>query len=118
MDQNQPVFTLALDRNVFLQYTNWENDDTGPKSIPHHADPYHGHPCDLLVFHQGYFDNTNINACAFSIAVFSVISCLQEKFYPQFNLSDPDNSFNAALKLKLQETHWMKGHKFVQIVIQ
>ena len=113
MDQDRPIFDHALDWNAFIQQSNWENDDTGQKSIPHHADPYPGHPCDLLVFHQGYFNNTNINACACGIAVFAVVSCLQEKFYPQFNLYNADNSFNAALKLKLQETHWIKGHKFV-----
>ena len=107
-----------MDRNTFIQQTDWENDDPGPKSIPRHAYPCPGHPCDLLVVHQGHFNNNTVDACAFNIAVFPVVSCLQEKLYPQFNTTGPDNSFNAALKLKLQETHWRKGHKFVQIVIQ
>ena len=63
-------------------------------------------------------DNIDLGAGAFSIAVFPAVSILQKRFYPQFNITVPDYSFIAALKLKQQETHWRKGHKFVQIVIQ
>ena len=118
MDKDRSVFNLALAGNVFIQQTNWENDDPGQKSIPRYADPCSDHSFDLHFFHQRHFNNTEFNASAFSIAVFPAVSFLQKKFYPQFNLTGLDYSFIAALKLKLQETHWRKGHKFVQIVIQ
>lgn len=118
MDQDKPVFTPALDRNVFIQHTNWKNDDPGQKSLPYHADPRHGRPCDLSVFHQRHVYNIDFDACPLNLAVFTSVSGFQEEFYPQFNLDLTDYSCIAALKLKLQETHWRKGHKFVEIVIQ
>ena len=118
MDQDKPVFTPALDRNVFIQHTNWENDDPGQKSLPHHADSRYGHPCDLFVFHQRHVNDIDIDACPLNIAVFTAVSCFQEECYAQFNHDRTDYSCIAALKFKLQETHWRKGHKFVQIVIQ
>ena len=118
MDQNRIILGHALDRNVFIQQTNWENDDPGQKGIPHHADSSSGLPCDLGVFHKGHLNNIDLDAGAFSTAVFATVSFLQKKFYPQFNIAGTDYSFITALKLKLQETHWRKGHKFVQIVIR
>lgn len=118
MDQDKPVFTHALDRNVFIQQTNWKNDDPGQKSLSHHADPCHGHPCDLSVFHQRHVNDIDIDACPLNIALFSAVSCFQEEFYPQFNPDLTDYSCIAALKLRREGTHWRKGHKFAEIVIQ
>ena len=118
MGQDRPVFDHALDRHVFIQQTNWKNDDPGQKSLSHHADLYSCIACDLPVFHQGHFNNIDLGAGAFSIAVFPAVSILQKRFYPQFNITVPDYSFIAALKLNQQEPHWRKGHKFAQIVIQ
>jgi len=118
MDQDRSFPGFALDRHVFIQQTNWENDDTSQKSIPHHADPHSGHSCDLPVFHPGYLNNIDIIARPFVIAICYPFSFLQKRFYPQFDLDVIGYSCLAALKFKLQETHWRKGHKFVQNVIQ
>ncbi len=118
MDQDRPIFDHALDWNAFIQQSNWENDDTGQKSLSDHADLYPCSPRHLPVFHQGHFNNIDLGAGAFSIAVFPAVSILQKRFYPQFNIAVSYYSFIAALKLKHQEPHWRKGHKFVQIVIQ
>ena len=118
MGQDRPVFDHALDRHVFIQQTNWKNDDPGQKSLSHHADLYSCSACDLPLFHQRHSNNIDIDAGAFCIAVFATVSILQKRFYPQFNITVPDYSFIAALKLNQQEPHWRKGHKFAQIVIQ
>jgi hypothetical protein len=118
MDQDRLIFDHALDWNVFIQQSNWKNDDPGQKSLSDHADLYPCSPFDLSVFDQRHFNNIDIGAGAFSIAVFATVYILQKRFYPQFNIAVSDYSFIAALKLKQQEPHWRKGHKFVQIVIQ
>lgn len=118
MEQDKPVFTPALDRNVFIQQTNWKNDDPGQKSLPHHADSRNRHLYDLSVFDQRHVNNVDIDACPLNLTFFTAVSCFQQEYYPQFNLDLTDYSCIAALKFKLQETHWRKGHKFVEIVIQ
>lgn len=118
MDQDMSILDFALDRTVFIQPTNWKNDDTSQKNIPHPNDPSSGHPCDLHILHPGYFNIIEFDACSFGSAVCAIFSFLQKRFYPQFDLDCIDYSCIAALKFKLQETHWRKGHKFVENVMQ